>query len=135
MSPLGQDLDIPDVFIPLTSYCASLGSIIIQYIHIMYVCLYLHKSLSAMIEHNQDTRRVTHSHQMPSSSLVIIPGHLCNETIIITAGHNRNIPLDTSSPSPIHHPIFWLRSALAHSNSVLIFPYSISRHTCHCKAV
>ena len=40
MSPLGQDLDIPDVFVPLTSYCASLGSITI--------CLYLHKSLSAI---------------------------------------------------------------------------------------
>ena len=78
MSPLGQDLDIPDVFVPLTSYCASLGFIII--------CLYLHKSLSAMIEHNQDTRRVTHSHQMPSSSLVITPGQLCNETFICTAG-------------------------------------------------
>ena len=58
MSPLGQDLDIPDVFVPLTSYCASLGSIIIQYIHIMYVCLYLHKSLSAFAMIEQQTAKI-----------------------------------------------------------------------------
>ena len=102
----GQDLDVPDHFVPLSSYCASLG---IQCLNIFLFrcnytchdhdnqtslgiqCISLYKCNSN--QHNlQDTRPVIPSHPMQKLFPAIIPGIFFIIPFQIYLHHYNDIP-------------------------------------------